>query len=151
MDDSRTARALMRRHLVAIAPDDPLGVATDLLRLGRMRGVPVLERGRLVGELTTREVSLLLIRALGLGEVPPDDPRSEEELRDLPVRGLMSAPRAGVRPETPLAEVARRLAVDAAGYLPVVTGEGQLLGIVTESDLLRAALTARGRRRRDQS
>lgn len=142
MDALATARQLMRRHVVVVAPEDSLGRASDLLRMGRMRAVPVLESGRLVGELSIWELVALFRRALVTGQsaAPPGASWPPAGLRALPVRRAMAPPRPGVALETPLRELAQRLVSDAAGYLSVVDGESRLLGIVTESDLLRATL-----------
>lgn len=55
-------------------------------------------------------------------------------------RQLMTAPVATASPETSLAEAARELADIAISGLPVVESSGQVVGIITESDLLNALL-----------
>jgi acetoin utilization protein AcuB len=146
MDAPPTARDLMRSHLVTVEPDENLGTAAHLLEMGRLRGVPVLEAGHLVGELCVRDLTTLTRRAfLDEGEEP------SPALAGLPVRSAMGPPRACVSPETPADEVARRLVEDTGGYLPVVVGEGRLVGIVTENDMLRAALEAGARPEPPQS
>lgn len=149
MNVGATARDLMREHVVVVEPDDRLGPAEGQLRLGRLRGVPVVEEGRLVGELSFRALTALFRASLFAEGGPAGTVSVEPGLADRPVREAMG-PRAGVAPDTPARELARSLVAEPAGYLPVVSGEGRLLGIVTESDLLRAALHPR-RRAPDQS
>ncbi len=55
-------------------------------------------------------------------------------------RQLMTAQVATASPETTLAEAARELASVMISGLPVVDGSGQVVGIITESDLLSALL-----------
>ena len=50
------------------------------------------------------------------------------------VRDIMSAPVVTVREDTPLAEIARLMIDRRIGGVPVVGGDGRLVGIVTESD-----------------
>lgn len=52
------------------------------------------------------------------------------------VRELMTAEVVSVRPETPVKEAARLMAERRISALPVVDGEGRLLGVVSESDLM---------------
>jgi CBS domain-containing protein len=53
---------------------------------------------------------------------------------------LMTSPVTTVRPDTPAKEAARLLTASGWTALPVVDGEGDLLGIVTEADLIRDRL-----------
>ena len=59
------------------------------------------------------------------------------DLSHAPVKSVMSSNVVMCRPETPLAELHRLLASTDVGRLPVL-GEGEVLGVVTRSDLLRA-------------
>ena len=139
MDAGPFARDLMRSRVVTVEPHESLADASAVLRLGRMRGVPVLERGRMVGELQLAGIVDLARRTFEAER----DTRPDEggALGRLPVREAMVRPRPGVDGATTLAEVARHLRSDAPGYVPVLL-EDRLIGIVTESDVLRAALEA---------
>ena len=53
------------------------------------------------------------------------------------VRDVMSCPVVTVEPHTPVRAAATLLAVRGFTALPVIDGEGELVGIVTEADLLR--------------
>ena len=55
-------------------------------------------------------------------------------------RQLMAAQVATASPDTTLAEAAQELASIMISALPVVDGSGQVVGIVTESDVLNALL-----------
>ena len=55
-------------------------------------------------------------------------------------RQLMAAQVATASPDTTLAEAAQELASIMISGLPVVDGSGQVVGIVTESDVLNALL-----------
>ncbi len=61
------------------------------------------------------------------------------------VENIMSTEVATARPDTPLKDVARTLVERSISGLPVVDGDGRLLGVVSESDLLPDAHAQRQR------
>jgi CBS domain-containing protein len=129
-----TVAELMRRHFISLAPEDSLLDAFQVMRLARLRLLPVVHEGVLVGVLTYRDLNQALLREL-LGNPAP-------ALEAIPVESVMDAPTAIVAPDAPLVDAATSLCRSGTGCLPVVE-PGQhgprLLGLVTESDLLRAA------------
>lgn len=141
MEPSR-AIDIMRRNVITLAPDDSLAVAREIMRLGRLRQLPVVERGRMLGELSYRATCLALGDALGSDSSTARRRRRLEGLDHQPVSKLMVPPE-WVDPDAPIGLVVRQLARRAAGYVPVVeTGPRppRMLGVVTERDLLRAAV-----------
>lgn len=60
------------------------------------------------------------------------------ELRELPVRDLMSRTLVILEPEVSLSQAIRRCRSERTQVLPVVDGEGRMVGICTRSDLYRA-------------
>lgn len=63
------------------------------------------------------------------------------------VRDVMDVPAASLRDDLPYRDIARLLAREQVGALPVVDGEDRVLGIVSESDLLaKVAFEASGHR-----
>jgi len=138
---SRAVSEIMQREVVTLDPGETLDLTHDLMSLGRVRHLPVLERGRLVGMVSQRD----LLEA-SLSKTLEFDPGSRRAfLRSVQVSEVMSSQVATVGPDTPLGEAARRLVERKIGCLVVVDGEGALLGVVTDTDLLAAAyLTAEG-------
>jgi|GEM_PF-1470562 len=133
----RTARQLMRRHVVVLAPGQRLAEVRDVMRLGRLRQLLVAEDGRVVGELSHRAVCRLYLEAatqLDRARLLAAD--------QLPVHQLMMPFQGGVSPDARLHEITALLIARGCGYVPVVPGDADphLLGIITEQDLLRLAL-----------
>ncbi|MEW2273114.1 CBS domain-containing protein [Streptomyces griseofuscus] len=65
------------------------------------------------------------------------------------VREVMDVPAAHIRADLPYRDIARVLAREQAGALPVVEAEDQVVGVVSESDLLaKVAFEASGHRPR---
>jgi CBS domain-containing protein len=60
-----------------------------------------------------------------------------EEKTTMRARDVMTSPVITVRPETTIKEAARLLATGGFTALPVVDGDDELIGIVTEADLVR--------------
>lgn len=146
MDASFGVRGLqvgdvMRRRFIALAPGDSLVDAERLMRIARVRSLPVVSGSTLVGVLSNRN---LLESCLGASRASPE--ALGRFLVDTRTAELMDADPAAVTPGTPLGDAARLLLDLREGCLPVVEAPGpvpRLLGIVTESDLLRAAYEAR--------
>jgi CBS domain-containing protein len=123
---------VVRRRFVVVAPDDSARDAETLMRMGRLRSVPVVAGERFEGMLCYAPV----VRTLLAGE--EDAPGSlERALDETPVALLMDKKAAQVHPNASLAEAALQLVRSGIGCVPVVDAEGRLCGIVTEGDLLR--------------
>jgi CBS domain-containing protein len=130
--------AVMRRDFVTVRSDERLSEAISIMRMGRLRHLLVQRDGRLVGVLTYRDLQDRELERLGAGgaaALPAQgfDVAVEEAMLDSPYV---------VNPDTPLRVAAARMTQLGVGCLPVVEvadGDGRLVGLVTEADLLRAA------------
>ena len=130
-------RDVMTAEATTLQRNDKLTLADDVMRLGRIRHLPVLdENGQLAGILTQRDLFRgALAKALGYGE------RAQRQLMDtLVVKEVMTSEVITTTPDTPLAEAAQVLIERKIGCLPVVEA-GRLVGIITEADFV--ALAAR--------
>ena len=123
----------MTKNPVTVSPKETIVLARAILRQRGIRRLPVTEGDRLVGIVTDRD----------LREAWASDANtlSTQELHYLlekiPVRDVMSAPVITVTPETPLEIAVRTLQEKKIGGLPVLSS-GQLVGILTETDVFRA-------------
>lgn len=124
---------LMSTDLVTLTEEETLAHAQRCMRRGRIRHLPVVRDGQLIGLLTHRD--LLAASFSVFAEIDADEQR--RVFVQLSVRELMHRDLTTVGPDTPVAAAARILLESAFGCLPVVTGEGRLVGIVTEADFLR--------------
>jgi CBS domain-containing protein len=136
---SPRAADVMRRDFISVAASEKLLDAHRTMQLARLRHLLVVDdEGVLVGVVSYRDLQDdLLARAERAGPT-----RGRDELRDAAVRDVMVAPPYFVRPETPVDEAARRMLRLRLGCLPVCEngpGSPRIVGILTESDLLRAA------------
>jgi CBS domain-containing protein len=135
MSKARTAAEIMRREFVSLQAGDRLDFAEDVMALGRIRHMPVLERGKLVGIVSQRD---LLANSLSKAlEFDPKDRRTF--LKSIDVSEVMTRNVITIREDTPVAEAARLMLRHRIGCLPVLGPGGDPVGLVTETDLIRAA------------
>jgi CBS domain-containing protein len=140
---SGSVAELMTRRPISIAPTERADLAAAMMASLELRHLPVVERGRLAGILSLRD---LLAASLPRGEA--GEPARARHLRDLPVGSLMQRDLVTARSDATLEAAARGLLGDRIGCLPVVEGEA-LVGILTRHDFLGHAcrLLARERER----
>ena len=123
----------MKRDPVTVKKGDSFRYALKLIRKEGIRHLPVLDGKQLVGIITDRD----------LRQAAPSPATTLEVhelnylLERLSVETIMTRSVITVTPETDLLEAAKLLMAHKIGCLPVVE-QGELLGIITEGDLLRA-------------
>ena len=129
-------RDVMTKDVVTLGRNEKLVVADDVMRLGRMRHMPVVdEDGALAGIVTQRDLFHSgLLRALGYGTHARD-----QALGLLVLKEAMKTEVATVAPEAPLAEAAKMMLQQKIGCLVVVEGK-RIVGILTESDFVKLVL-----------
>lgn len=113
---------------------------TVLMRFaeGGFRRLPVLdESGALVGIITDRDVRLAINSPLVMHERWQDETLLEQTQVDV----CMTPDPIFAAPETPVYELARVMRTRKIGGLPILEDGEQLVGIVTETDLLKALET----------
>ncbi len=118
----------MTRGVVVLSPETTAGEALALCRERRIRHLPVLEAGRLVGIVSDRD---LRSAAPGLG-----DPARASALEKIRVSEVMTRDVATTRPDDPIEEAANRMREKRIGCLPVE--DERLVGILTSSDVMEA-------------
>ncbi|MCP3986703.1 MAG: CBS domain-containing protein [bacterium] len=132
---------LLRQHVVKTSPDQTIGYVVEVMRLGRLRALPVVDEvGTLCGSLSFVDCCDLIARALT--EDTPDRPLPDrlDAALALPVEAVMSSADEIEEAESDLATVVGRLGKARWGHLCVIhaTPEGpKLIGLLTENDLLR--------------
>ena len=111
---------------VTMRADTDYWKASEIMQEKDLHHIPVVdENDKVVGILTLRD---LKIAAMHFGGAHVE------------VAEVMHSPVVTVTPGEPLAEAARQMVDHRIGGLPVVEKNGQLAGILTETDLLRALI-----------
>ncbi|HUG84635.1 MAG TPA: CBS domain-containing protein [Euzebya sp.] len=122
---------------VVVGPDDTVHEARALLRDRGVRHLPVVYDGRLIGIISDRDVS---IDDRSLRRLEAMERIGEAVGEGTPVEAVMSTSVHTCDPEASVGDAARLMLSRRISALPVVS-DGALVGIITTTDCLLAALT----------
>jgi len=121
----------MRTSLVTVTKEATLAQARELLHSHRIRHLPVVERERLLGILTDRDIRQA--SPSSAAGISPD--RTAAFLAQIPVTEAMVRNVRTVSPFTTIEEAAKLMIEHKIGCLPVTEAD-RLVGIITETDIL---------------
>ena len=125
-------RDLMTTEVVTLEACDSLDLVDDIMRLGRVRHMPVVSDGRLVGIVSQRD----LFRA-GISSVLHFRRAAEQEwLAKISVQEVMTRGVFTIQPDAPISNAIDIMLAKHIGCLPVVDDD-KVVGILSEADCLR--------------
>ncbi len=119
------AKNAMTRRVVVVGPDTSVVKAWELMVTLRIRHLPVVREGLLLGILSDRDV---LLHASVKGE--------SIEAPAIPVAEVMSPFPFVCEPSTHVADIVRTMTEEKIDAMPVLDSEERLVGLVTSTDLL---------------
>jgi acetoin utilization protein AcuB len=122
----------MTRDVVTVEADTPFLEARLTLREKRIRHLAVVERGKLVGVVTDRDLK----EAAPSGATSLDVYEVNYLLLKMKVRDLIKRDPITVKPTNSVEKAALLMHDHKIGCLPVVDEAGSLVGMITETDLL---------------
>jgi CBS domain-containing protein/anti-sigma regulatory factor (Ser/Thr protein kinase) len=114
----------MTPEVITVSPDSTMAELREVLRTNRISGTPVIGDGRMIGVVSIED----LIKALAAGEV------------DAAVGEKMTPDPVSIRDDEPLVHAVGRFSRLGFGRLPVVDRGGNLVGMITQGDIVRAML-----------
>lgn len=128
---------LMTTKVFTVEPNDLIDRIFFLIHYEKIRHIPVLEKGKLVGIVSDRD----LYKALG----PKSNSKVVEANKDghhlhitpQKVTHIMHRGVITVKPETPASEAAAIMADNRIGALPVLDKDQNLVGILSATDILK--------------
>ena len=127
-----TVRDLMARDPATLGRNETLDLAESIMNLGRIRHMPVVDDGKIVGIVSQRDLfRSALITALGFGRKT-----TSALIKTIPIKEVMTEHVITISPEASLKEAARVMIDKKIGCLPVVEDQ-RLIGLLTETDILR--------------
>jgi CBS domain-containing protein len=122
---------LMIKEVATLDIEDELSLANDIMRLGRIRHLPVISGDKVVGIVSERDLfRSSLAQALGYGNKD-----TREVMKTLRIKDVMVKQVVTVAPDTDLKDAVALMVERKIGCLPVVQGH-KLVGLITETDIL---------------
>jgi tRNA nucleotidyltransferase (CCA-adding enzyme) len=115
-----TVDGIMSKDPLILSPDTPVQEAHRLMQRYGYEGYPVVSEGKIVGLLNRREVDRAISHKL-----------------DLNVESLMAAGAVQIAPNASLEKLQSLMGASGWGQVPVVDTKGEIIGIVTRTDLLK--------------
>ena len=133
MPSEMSVADLMTADVVTLTEDETLAHAQRCMARGRIRHLPVVREGQLVGLITHRD-----LRAASFSIFAEVEANEQRRVFDtVRVVEVMHRDVVTVSPILAVSKAARILLENKYGCLPVVDNEQRLQGIVTEADFLR--------------
>lgn len=117
----------MTKVIVTLGPENTLGEARETLMTKRIHHIPIVEGRKLVGMITSWDLFKLGLAAA--------------DYKDMKVKEVMTTKVATLDPDQHLGAVADVLTRHLFHAVPIVDEDGELLGIVTSTDIVRYAHT----------
>jgi CBS domain-containing protein len=145
-------RDLMTTDVLAFQPTDEVRAAMAALVEKGVDAAPVVDGGRVVGLLSTGDLIVAagevhvpnVISLLGASiELPGERKRFEEDLRRAvggTVGDVMTRDPQTIDPDSTMEQAATLMHTHDVSRLPVVDGEGRLVGILARGDVVRSLM-----------
>ena len=134
-----TVKEVMVKEIATLDVNDELSLANDIMRLGRIRHLPVVDGNRLVGLVSERDLfRSSLAQVLGYG-----GSESRNLMKALRIKDLMVKEVTTISPEAKLFDAVKLMIEKKIGCLPVVEDD-RLVGLITETDILQQYLQVCG-------
>jgi len=129
----RLVKDYMSTEVITVELDESLRLAEDIMEMGRLRHLPVVKGGKLAGIVTQRDLFRSSLSNLLLHQ------KSDIDIfeQSVNMKEIMNEKVLPVSLDTPLKEAAAIMLSKKIGCLPVVDEENRLMGLITETDILR--------------
>jgi CBS-domain-containing membrane protein len=125
-------KSVMTEDVVHVLPDTPFKVCVDMIRVHRVGALPVLDSfGRFLGILSESDLLRKEEALIGLDQSRAAARTAAEAM----TRAVTTSTQ-----DATVAEAARLMHAASVRHLPILDGEGRLIGIVSRSDLLKVFL-----------
>jgi len=128
-------KELMTKKVITVHPEENVDRVFFLFHFERIRHIPVLEKGKVVGIISDRDIKKILGPRKETLEKPDGTSISISTRR---VRNIMRRGVVTIGPKDKASDAAAIMVKRKIGALPVIDKNGKLAGIITASDILKA-------------
>ncbi|HVR16306.1 MAG TPA: CBS domain-containing protein [Candidatus Limnocylindrales bacterium] len=125
---------VMTKNPLVMTPAETIGQADELMTENRIRQLPVVDEGALLGIITDRDIRSFLAQSALV------EPEERAKVLRTNVSEIMTAEPLTLAPDDDLREAVELLIDEKVGGIPVVDHAEGLVGIVTYVDVLRCFL-----------
>lgn len=132
-------KELMSEKLITVSPNDKLDRVFFLYNFENIRHLPVVDKNKLVGILSDRDLKKILGPKKAIVE---NTDGTTVQLSTRKVKNIMRRGVITIEPEQRAADAAAIMAKRKIGALPVVH-KNKLVGIITATDILKAFVKLR--------
>jgi acetoin utilization protein AcuB len=128
---------LMTAKVFTVEPHDLIDRVFFLIHYEKIRHLPVVEKGKLIGIVSDRDLYKALGPRTQSNAVEPNKDNSQLHVVAQKVVHIMHRGVFTISPEAPASEAAAMMAEHRIGALPVVNKDNKLVGIISATDILR--------------
>ena len=134
----------MSKDVVTVDVDDSMQYATRLLKEHNIRGLPVMENGKLVGIVTDRDLK----KASASDATTLEIHELLYMISRIKVKEIMTQDPITIPLDYTIDEAAEVLLENKLSGAPVVDDKGQVVGIITQIDIFRVIISLTGARKK---
>lgn len=134
----------MSKDVITVDVDDSMQDATRLLKEHNIRGLPVMENGKLVGIVTDRDLK----KASASDATTLEIHELLYMISRIKVKEIMTKNPITIPVDSTIDEAAEVLLENKLSGAPVVDDKGQVVGIITQIDIFRVIISLTGARKK---
>lgn len=137
----------MSKNVITLDVNDYMAGAVFLMKQHKIRRLPVVKKGKLVGILTDRDLK----QASASGATSLEIHELLYLISKIKVEDIMTKEPITIAPDYTVEEAAQILLENRISGLPVLDQEGNLVGIITQTDIFKALVSLTGLHRKGVS
>ena len=128
---SKSVSEFMSKKIMTCSPDDEVEQVWRLMQQRSLAGLPVTERGKLVGIVSQRDL-------IESSEAFPEFESKKGRFRESPkIASVMKTNLVAVAPSVKAIRIAKAMVQKNMGRVPIKDTDGKLIGIVDREDIVR--------------
>lgn len=130
----------MTKNPITVTPDAKIDEVTNLIKVKKIRRIPVVEDGKLVGFFSDRD----LMRVAPSPATTLSRYEINSLLAKMCVRDIMQKKVISVNVDATIEEAALLMYKNKIGGMPVVSNVGAVVGVITETDIFKTFVDVMG-------